>query len=76
MPERWRSGEARQLAAAVRKAGGSIERAGKGRLAVTGPEGTVTIQEPGGETRRDLRRSSAVRLVEERTGLVLGSEAP
>lgn len=41
---------------------------------VTGPEGSVTIQEPGGETRRDLRRSSAVRLVEERTGLVLGAD--
>jgi outer membrane biogenesis lipoprotein LolB len=55
----------------VRKAGGTVERTGKGRLQVTGPDGSVTIQEPSGETRRDLRRSSAGRLIEERTGLKL-----
>jgi hypothetical protein len=69
--ERWRSDAARALAAAVRKAGGTVERTGKGRLQVTGPDGSVTIQEPSGETRRDLRRSSAGRLIEERTGLKL-----
>lgn len=72
MAERWRSPEARALAAAVRAAGGTIERTGKGRLVVTGPAGSVTMHEPGGETRRDLRKSSAGRLIEERTGLRLG----
>ena len=64
-----RSKAARDLIAAVRTAGGTVERTGRGRLKVTGPAGTVTIQEPSGETRRDLRRSSAARLIAERTGL-------
>jgi hypothetical protein len=71
MPERWRSPAARDLAAAVRKAGGTVERAGTGRIKVTGPAGTVTIQEPSGESRRDLRRNSAVKLIGEATGLAL-----
>lgn len=72
MADRWRSGAARDLAAAVRAAGGTVERGGKGKLVVTGPAGTVTIQEPAGETRRDLRRSSAAKLIQEKTGLTLG----
>jgi len=71
MPERWRSGAARQLAAAIRAAGGTVERASRGRLKVTGPRGTITIQEPSGDTRRDLRRDSAARKIAEATGLVL-----
>jgi hypothetical protein len=71
MPERWRSSAARDLAAAIREAGGTVERAGRGRLKVTGPRGTVTIQEPAGESRRDLRRSSAARKITEATGLEL-----
>jgi thiamine phosphate synthase YjbQ (UPF0047 family) len=71
MAERWRSASARKLVQAVRKAGGSVERAGVGRLRVTGPTGSVTIAEPGEEVRRDLRRSAAARLIEERTGLTL-----
>jgi hypothetical protein len=71
MAERWRSPAARDLAAAVRKAGGEVERVGVGRMRVTGPAGSVTLHEPSAETRRDLRRSSAGRLIEERTGLVL-----
>jgi hypothetical protein len=71
MAERYRSAAARDLVAAVRKAGGTIERRGVGRLVVTGPSGTVTIAEPSGETRRDLRRSAPGRLIEEKTGLTL-----
>ncbi len=74
MPERWRSSAARDLAAAVRAAGGSIERAGTGRIKVTGPDGTVTIQEPAGDSRRDLRRNSAARKIAEATGLKLGEQ--
>jgi hypothetical protein len=69
--DRYRSQAARDLAAAVKAAGGSVERAGKGRLVITGPNGSVTLQEPSGETRRDLRRSSAARLITARTGLTL-----
>lgn len=73
MSERYRSPAARDLVAAVRKAGGTVERRGVGRLVVTAPDGrSVTIAEPSGETRRDLRRSSAGRMIEEKTGLVLG----
>lgn len=72
MPERWRSSAAHELVKAVRKAGGTVERMGRGRLRITGPAGVVTIQEPGDDTRRDLRRSSAARRVAAETGLDLG----
>lgn len=71
MPERWRSKAARQLARAIRNADGNIERTGTGRLKVTGPAGSVIIHEPGGDTRLDLERDSAARLIRERTGLAL-----
>lgn len=71
MAERFRSNAARKLVKAVRDAGGEIERTGAGRLRVTGPQGTVTIHEPSTESRRDLRSSSAAKLIEEQTGLRL-----
>jgi len=74
VPERWRSNAARQLAKSVRDAGGSVERAGRGRIKVTGPRGTITIQEPSGDTRRDLRKDSAARKIAEATGLDLGQQ--
>lgn len=67
----FRSGAARDLVSRVKAAGGEVERTGNGRLKITGPAGTVTIHEPAAETRRDLRRSSADKLIEERTGLAL-----
>jgi hypothetical protein len=70
MVERYRSSAARELVAAIRRAGGTVERR-QGRLVVIGPAGQVTIAEPGGETRRDLRRSSAATKIQEKTGLVL-----
>lgn len=69
MPERWRSSAARELAAAIRKAGGTIERTGRGRLRITGPDGEITIAEPADDTRRDLRRDSAARKIADATGL-------
>ena len=71
MPDRWRSPAARDLAAAVRKAGGTVERTGRGKLIITGPSGSITINEPASESRRDLRRSSAAAKITEATGLVL-----
>jgi len=71
MPERWRSNAARELVAAVRAAGGAVERVHPGRIKITGPRGTITIHEPSGETRRDLRRDSAAGKIAERTGLEL-----
>ena len=55
----------------VSQAGGDVERANKGRMRITGPSGTVTIQEPADESRKDLARSSARKLITERTGLAL-----
>jgi hypothetical protein len=72
MAERFRSAVARDLVAAIRKAGGTVERVGVGKLRITGPNGTVTVHEPSGESRRDLRRSSATRRIETGTGLTLG----
>jgi hypothetical protein len=69
--ERWRSPAARDLAKAVKKAGGEVERVGVGKMKVTGPLGSVTIHEPSSETRKDLARSSASRLIAEKTGLEL-----
>jgi hypothetical protein len=69
VPERWRSSAARELAAAIRKAGGTVERAGRGRLRIAGPDGEITIQEPSDSTRRDLRRDSAARKIADATGL-------
>ena len=71
MSERWRSSAARKLVQAIRKAGGDVERTGPGRIKVTGPGGTITVQEPSGDTRRDLRRDSAARKIAETTGLDL-----
>jgi len=69
MPDRWRSSAARDLAVAIRKAGGTVERMGRGRLRITGPAGEITIQEPADSTRRDLRRDSAARKIADATGL-------
>jgi hypothetical protein len=71
VPERWRSSAARELAAAIRKAGGTVERAGRGRMRIAGPDGKITIQEPSEDTRRDLRRDSAARKIADATGLQL-----
>lgn len=71
MPERWRSSAARELASAVRKVGGTVERTGRGRMRITGPDGEITIQEPSEDTRRDLRRDSAARKIADATGLRL-----
>jgi hypothetical protein len=71
MPERWRSSEARELVAAVRRAGGGVDRIPPGRIKITGPRGTITIHEPSGATRRDLRRDRAAGKIAEATGLKL-----
>lgn len=73
MTSGYRSSAARDLVRQVQRAGGEVVRLSKGRLRVTGPSGSVTIRELGDETRRDLRRSSAAKLIEARTGLILST---
>lgn len=46
MTERWRSKAARELVRKVRKMGGTAERMGNGKVKITGPDGSVTVQEP------------------------------
>jgi hypothetical protein len=71
MAERWRSSAARDLVKSVRKAGGEVERAGVGKMKVTGPKGTVTIAEPTSDSRKDVARNSAAKVILDKTGLEL-----
>lgn len=71
MAERWRSSAARDLVKSVRKAGGDVERAGVGKMKITGPQGSVTIVEPTSDSSRDSARNSAARVIAEKTGLKL-----
>jgi hypothetical protein len=67
--EGWRSKAARDLAAAVRRAGGTVERTGKGRLRITGPAGTAVVAEPGASSGNDKRAGNTVATIHQRTGL-------
>jgi hypothetical protein len=42
-PKRWRSKEAKQIVAAVQRAGGQVERTASGHLKVTGPTGSAIV---------------------------------
>jgi hypothetical protein len=42
-PKRWRSKEAKQIVAAVQRAGGGVERTASGHLKVIGPAGSADI---------------------------------
>jgi hypothetical protein len=42
-PKRWRSKEAKEVVAAVQRAGGQVERAASGHLKVTGPAGSAVV---------------------------------
>ncbi len=42
-PKRWRSKEAKEIVAAVRRAGGRVERTASGHLKVIGPAGSAVV---------------------------------
>jgi hypothetical protein len=42
-PKRWRSKEAKELVAAVQRAGGRVERTASGHLKVVGPAGSAVV---------------------------------
>jgi hypothetical protein len=42
-PKRWRSKEAREIAEAVQRAGGQVERTASGHLKVIGPAGSAVV---------------------------------
>jgi hypothetical protein len=45
-PKRWRSKEAKQIVAAVQRAGGRVERTASGHLKVIGPAGPPSSPQP------------------------------
>ena len=72
MPRRWRSKAAREIAAAVEQADGTIELTGKGHLRITGPAGTAVVAsapDSGHQGGRALANTWAT--IERETGLVL-----
>jgi hypothetical protein len=42
-PKRWRSKQAKEIAAAVQRAGGRVERTAGGHLKVIGPAGSAIV---------------------------------
>jgi hypothetical protein len=42
-PRRWRSKEAKEIVAAVQRAGGQVERTASGHLKVIGPSGSAVV---------------------------------
>ena len=42
-PKRWRSKEAKEIIAAVQRAGGQVERTASGHLKVIGPGGSAIV---------------------------------
>ena len=42
-PKRWRSKEAKEIVAAVQRAGGQVERTASGHLKVSGPTGSAIV---------------------------------
>jgi hypothetical protein len=42
-PKRWRSKQAKEIVAAVRRAGGQVERTASGHLRVIGPAGSAIV---------------------------------
>jgi hypothetical protein len=63
----WRSKEARDIARAVRKAGGTVERTGKGHMKVTGPDGFAIVPSDPGSN----RLAKQYETIQRETGLVL-----
>jgi hypothetical protein len=45
-PKRWRSKEAKEIVAAVQRAGGQVERTASGHLKVIGPAGSAIVPRP------------------------------
>jgi hypothetical protein len=71
MPERFRSPASRDMVRALRRAGATVVRAGHGKFRVSGPAGSLTVFEPGSETRRDLRRNGVLDRVRAATGITV-----
>jgi hypothetical protein len=43
IPKRWRSKQAKEIVAAVRRAGGQVQRTARGHLKVMGPAGAAIV---------------------------------
>lgn len=53
-PKRWRDKSARDLARAVRAAGGDVERTARGHMRITGPAGSIVVTPDSGNYRTSV----------------------
>jgi hypothetical protein len=76
-PKRWPSKEAREIAAAVHRDGGTIELTAKGRLRVTGPAGTAIVSgSPCGSGAGGHALGNALAAIRRETGLRIAPAPP
>lgn len=71
-PKRWRSKEAREIAEAVEKTGGTVELTGKGHLKITGPDGVAIVASaPGTGHQAGRALANTWATIERETGLAV-----
>jgi hypothetical protein len=69
-PKRWRSKEAKEIVAAVQRAGGQVERTASGHLRVIGPTGTAIVASSPNASRTGGRAlHNTLATIRSRTGL-------
>jgi hypothetical protein len=69
-PKRWRSKEAKEIVAAVQRAGGQVERTASGHLKVIGPAGSAIVASAPNSGRTGGRAvQNTLATIRSRTGL-------
>jgi hypothetical protein len=69
-PKRWRSKEAKEIVAAVQRAGGRVERTASGHLKVIGPDGSAVVASAPNTGRTGGRAvSNTLATIRSKTGL-------
>jgi hypothetical protein len=69
-PKRWRSKEAKEIVAAVQRAGGQVERTASGHLKVTGPAGSAIVASaPSGSRTGGRAIHNTLATIRSKTGL-------
>lgn len=74
-PKRWRTKEARELAKAVTKAGGTVSVTGPGAMRIDGPDGHTTVsQSPATGRAGGKMMTNIYKQIERKTGLKLSED--
>jgi hypothetical protein len=60
-PKRWRDKASRELARAIRAAGGDVERTSRGHMRVTGPAGSIVVTPDTGSSRTTANTRAQIR---------------